>query len=142
LESSKNELKNSNINFLDRVGANSNYNLGFWKGSGKFAFCIGRDTFRVELYFSNDPDKILIDAMAKYKDEIDEKHDGLITWERLEGKKASRIKHEMTKEEVDKLEGSFMEELYWDDLVKWYAKAMIDFYKVLYPHWSKVQTEI
>jgi hypothetical protein len=138
----KNELKNNNIDFLDRVGANSNSYIGFSAGSGKFTFCIGRGTFRVELYFTNDSDKVLIDAMAKYKDEIDKKHDGLITWERLEGKKASRVKHEMTKEEVDKLEGSFMDELYWDDLVKWYTKAMVDFYKVLYPHWSKVQTEI
>lgn len=138
----KNDLKTHKIDFLDRVSAKPHYSLGFWKGNGKFAFCIGRNTFRVELYFSNDPNKILIDAMSKYNNEIDEKHNGLIVWERLENKKASRIKFEMTTTEVGQLEGRFSDEVYWPTLIEWYRVAMNNFYDSVYPYWEKVQKEL
>lgn len=138
----KNELNKNNVDFLDRVSAKSSYSMGFWKGSGKFAFCIGKNTFRVELYFSNDPDKVLIDTMAKYKEEIDKKHNGTIVWERLENKKASRIKYEMPQVQVNKLEGKFTDEHYWQELIAWYKEAMVEFYNVLYPYWAKAQKEI
>ena len=138
----KKDLKDNQVDFLERVSAKPHYSIGFWKGSGKFAFCIGRNTFRVELYFSNDPSKILIDTMSKYKDEIQEKHPGAIIWERLENKKASRIKVEMTNTQVSELEGRFSDELYWDDLITWYREAMVQFYNIIYPYWEKVQGEL
>ena len=138
----KNDLRAHNLDFLDRVGAKPHYSLGFWKGNGKFAFCIGRNTFRVELYFSNDPDKILIDAMSKYKYEIEGKHEGRIVWERLESKKASRIKFEMTNEELGLMEGRFSDEVYWSELIEWYRISMNNFYQTIYPYWEKVQKEL
>lgn len=138
----KTDLKNHNNDFLDRVSAKAHYSLGFWKGSGKFAYCIGRNTFRVELYFSNDPDKKLIDTMSKYKDEIDAIHNGEIVWERLENKKSSRIKYEMSQAEMSNLEGRFSEEKYWPELIAWYRNAMINFYDKIYPFWEKGQKEL
>ena len=68
--------------------------------------------------------------------------DGDIIWERLDNKKASRIKHEMPKSIQDKLEGKFNDEKYWDDLIDWYREAMVKFNKSVYPVWEKAQKEI
>jgi hypothetical protein len=137
----KSKLTENKLDYLDRVGSKAHYSIGFWKGRGKFAFCIGRSSYRVELYFSDDADKVLIDAMAKYKDEIQTKHDGTIEWERLENKKASRIKFEMPKSVLANLQGRFSDEQSWDHIVDWYCGAMRDFYKVLFPYWEKVQRD-
>jgi len=94
------------------------------------------------LYFSNDPNKELIDAMAKYKDTIEGNFDGLITWERLENKKASRIRFDMPINEVKLLEGKFNDEVYWNNLISWYKDSMIKFYTAVNPVWEKVQKEL
>jgi hypothetical protein len=135
----KSDLATHQIDFLDRVSAKPYYYIGFWKSSGNFSFNIGRDSFRVELYFSNDPSKIYIDTMAKYKAEIREAFGEDVIFERLEGKKASRIKYEVS---VKQFEGRFSDELYWNDLIEWYRKAMVRFYEAIYPVWEKVQKEI
>lgn len=138
----KSKLAEKNLDYLDRVSSKPHYNIGFWKGWGKFAFCIGRLTYRVELYFSDDSDKSMIDAMAKYKDEIQSKHKGLIEWERLENKKASRIKFEMPQEVLESLHIKFIDEVSWDKIMDWYITSMKEFYRVLYPYLEKVQKEI
>src|SRR5690554_1273691 len=137
----KTDLKAHGYDFLDRVSAKPFYSLGFWKGNAKFAYCIGRNAFRVELYFSNDPNKVLIDTMYKYKTEIETNFEGVIIWERLENKKASRIKFEMPSEIQYQLEGKFNDEKYWNELIVWYRQAMITFYNVINPFWEKVQKE-
>jgi len=138
----KGELKSHRLNFLDRVGAKPSYSIGFWKGPGKFAFCIGRNSIRVELYFSNDPDKVLIDTMAKYKEKIQEGFEGQIIWERLEDKKKSRIKFEMPDSEFKQIEGNFSEKSNWDEWINWYWISMKKFYDKVYPIWNKVQKEL
>jgi len=130
------------LDYLDRVSSKAHYSTGFWKGRGKFAFCIGRASYRVELYFSDDSDKVLFDAMYQYKDEIQAKHDGVIEWERLENKKASRIKFEIPSEIYNNLTGRFSEEQSWNDIVDWYTRAMKHFYSVVYPFWEKVQKSV
>jgi hypothetical protein len=135
----KNKLKEKNIDFLERVGPNPYYNIGFSKGKGYYGFCIGRHNFRVELYLSNDTNKEFFDAMCKYKDAIESKFEGKIEWERLDNKKASRIKFEMTIEQVSSLEGKFSEELCWNDLIDWYADAMVRFYNAINPYLEKIR---
>ena len=80
--------------------------------------------------------------MLQHKEEIEKKFDGEIIWERLENKKASRIRHEMPADVKNKLEGRFSDEKYWDDLITWYREAMVKFYNAVYPVWEKVQKEI
>lgn len=137
----KAKLAEHRLDYLDRVSSKPHYSIGFSKGRGRFGFCIGRLTYRVELYFSDDNDKALIDAMSQFKDEIQSKHNGIIEWERLENKKASRIKFEMPKETLESLQGRFSEEQSWEQIVEWYSSAMKDFYKVVYPYWEKIQRE-
>lgn len=137
----KTKLAEHKLDYLDRVSSKPHYSIGFSKGRGRFGFCIGRLTYRVELYFSDDNDKALIDAMSQFKEEIQSKHNGIIEWERLENKKASRIKYEMPREVLDNLNGRFNEEQSWDQIVEWYSLAMKEFYKAVYPFWEKVQRD-
>lgn len=138
----KTKLSDNRLDYLDRTSAQPSYSTGFWKGKGKFGFCIGKNNYRIELYFQDDTEKKLIDGMAKYKDEIQSKHVGLIEWERLDGKKASRIKFEMPDEKNNNLPGKFSEELSWNEIVEWYTQSMKKFYEVLYPYWTKVQNDL
>jgi hypothetical protein len=134
----KSKLKENKIDFLERVGPNPYYNIGFSKGKGYYGFCIGRHNYRVELYLSNDINKELFDAMYKNKEAIESKFEGKIEWERLDNKKASRIKFEMTKEQVNSLEGKFSDELCWNDLTDWYTDAMVRFYNTVNPYLEKI----
>lgn len=135
----KNDLVAHKIDFLDRVSAKPTYSIGLWKDGAYLGFCIGRDTFRVELYFPNDSSKVIIDTMARHKEEITKDFDGEIVLQRLENKKASRVKYEIP---VKNFEGRFADETYWPDLIKWYREAMPKFYKAVYPVWEKVQKEL
>ncbi len=138
----KENLKDHKLDFIDRVAANPSFSIGFWKGHGKFAFCIGRKALRVELYFSDDADKTFIDTMYGHKDKIEDGFDGNIYWERLEGKKASRIKYEIPISVFEQIEGSFSEKTNWAEWINWYRVSMVKFYDRIYPIWTMVQKEI
>ncbi len=134
-------LQDNNVNYISNVAAKPHYSLGFSKESGKFSFCIGNKALRVDLVFSNDPDKILIDAMKEYDNEIQSKLNNKVIWERLEGLKTSRIKYEISYEDIDKQYEKSSDET-WEHWVYWYKDAMVNFYKVIYPIWSKVQKKL
>lgn len=129
------KLSDERLSFLDRVNASSRYSIGFWKGSAKFAFCIGRDHYRVEMYFSRDAEKKQIDAMSNYKEEIDSSIGGPVIWERLENKKASRIKYQISS---NSFPGEFAEEDGWDQIINWYVESMTQFYETLSPIWDEI----
>ena len=131
-------LENKNIKYLDRVSSKPHYSIGFWKGPAKFCFCIGRDHFRVELYFHNDVDKTRFDAMYQYKRELKEALSG-IQWQRLDNKKASRIKLESTTEEYESFTGNWNDGTKDADIINWYCEKMPLFYNAVYPVWEKVQ---
>lgn len=137
----KSKLKEHNIDFLERVAPKPYYNISFTKGIGYYGFCIGRHTFRVEVYFSNDADKSIIDAMSAYKNIIESNFNGIIGWERLDGKKASRIRFDMPLEQVNLLE-KFSTEKDWDELLNWYVDSMIKFYQIFNPYLEKVQRQL
>ena len=137
----KNMVKDKSHDFLANVTPRPNYYMGFFKGQGFFAYCIGRHAIRVELYFRDDLDKNYIDNMYKYKGEIESKLDGII-WERRDGKKASRLKIEMTKGEISKRKGQWSDESAREYNLEWFVKKMNEFYKVVYPIWEKVQSDL
>ena len=137
----KSELKARNLTYLDNVGSNSRYSIGFWKGSGKFCFCIGRKGIRVELYFMNDTEKKKIDGMYMFKDTIETNLQN-IEWERLEGKKASRIKIEITPTERSEFKGDWKDNSIYNDTINWYCVKMEILYNTLLPLWEKVQSEL
>lgn len=137
----KNKLEIEGNDYLDGVSAKPYYNIGFFKGKGRFGFCLGRYANRVEFYFRDDLDKVLFDSMLNHKEKIDSKLNG-VTWERLDGKRSSRIKIDMTKEEKESRSGQWADKTSWDDNVDWFISKMNDFYKVVYPVWEKVQQDL
>ena len=127
---------------LDRVSAKPHYGIGFHKGGGEFGFVIGRHALRVELYIANDADKVYFDAMYKYKDEIEKTMGKPIQWERLDGKKASRIKSD-SPEDTTKEWGKWGEgDLWQQQRFDWYSAEFDLFYKAVLPVWEKVQSEL
>ena len=130
-------LNNNQIHYIDNVTAKPHYDIGFWKGKGQFSMVLGRYSPRVELYISNDTDKKLFDAMYQHKNEIESKYDGTIIWERLDNKKASRIKVEMPKEIIDTLT-NWKDKETWDIRIDWFSKEIVKFYNAIYPIWSKI----
>jgi len=131
-------LSEFNFHNLDNVTPSASFSYGFLKGRGRFAFVFGRYTSRVELYFGDDEDKKLFDAMLMYKNELESQFDSVITWERLDNKKASRIKMEMPIDEYK--ESGYLKERNWEPKIEWFRESMIQFYKVVYPIWEKVQS--
>jgi len=138
----KEQLTEHKIDFLDRVSAKHHYNIGFWKGAGKFAFCIGKYSNRVELYFSDDATKVIFDTMKKHESIINDSLENLVVWERLDSKKASRIKFEMPIDQYQKIDGKFNDKTNWKEWIDWYEESMVKFYKTLLPIWEKVQNEL
>ncbi|MBI1931571.1 MAG: DUF4268 domain-containing protein [Ignavibacteriales bacterium] len=131
-----------NINYLDNVTSKPHFSIGFLNGAGRYAFCLGKQSLRVELYFGNDSNKKIIDTMAKYNNEIQSKLDNKVIWERLEAKKASRIKYEIPYIEIKNTDGKFATTENWDAYLNWYKDSMVKFYKVISPIWEKVQKEL
>lgn len=135
-------LNNRNMDLLNNVTAKPYFNISTLRGRASFGFCIGRKGYRVELYIWSDEEKKLIDAMFKYKDEIDKKFLlGSIEWERLEGKKASRIKFEKTSFEITGDEDGWRKNKD-EAFIAWYCDSMKNFYDVLLPYWIKVNNEV
>ena len=132
------DLKDNNIHFLNNVSVSSRFYTGFGRGSGYFAYSIGNKTIRVELYFSKDEDKKFIDGLLRFKSEIESKLDNIV-WERLEGKKASRLKLELPIDQIPV--GGFRDEINWPFYIDWFRDSMNEFYSVVYPIWEKVQAE-
>ena len=136
------DLNNNKIFHIDRVSSKPHYNIGFFKGAGKFAYCIGRTALRVELYFSDDKEKILFDKMREYEDVIQQKLNKSVVWERLDNKKASRIKMEISYRDIEKNTDDFADIEKDQAWIDWYRDNMEEFYKVIYPIWEKVQKEL
>ncbi len=137
----KKELQKNHIYYFDNVSAKPYSDFGFWKGKAMFSMGMGKYVPRVEIYFSDDGDKKLFDAIASYKNEIESKFNGEITWERLDNRRASRIKHDMPKELFQEMSG-WIDPEDMQSRAEWYVKEMVEFYNILYPVWEKVQKEL
>lgn len=136
----KENLSNNGLDYLESQNVHPRFYIGFPSGKGRFGFCIGRKTNRVELYFTNDSDKKLFDAMLSHRDEIESNFDGEIEWQRLDDKRASRIKFELSN---DVIGGSFRDvtEENWRIRTDWFRESMVKFHAAVLPVWEKVQKD-
>ncbi|GAB3533156.1 hypothetical protein GCM10027443_18170 [Pontibacter brevis] len=90
-------------------------------------FVISRNYARSELYISRsaaDVNKFIFDQLFEQKQQIECEFGGDLVWERLDDKKACRIKHELT-------EVSLYEREDWDKMMKFMIDGMIRMEKVL-----------
>lgn len=134
----KARLKERQVNYFDNVKAQPRWYLGFNKGRGRFGMVIGRSGLRVELYFNSDADKQLFDSMFQFSSELNAAFEHNLIWQRLDGKKASRIKFELSKIDLEKFGA-------WDDpdavnsRVEWFSVEIENFYKKVFPYWDRAQ---
>lgn len=134
----KNELRSRGITEFEQVRNLDRWYFGFSSQGAKYSFALGRQLHRVEMYFYNDEDKQKIDSMYQLRDEIEQQVPNLI-WQRLEGKKASRIKLEMTQEIKSEFRGKWGDDEYTEDLINWLCDSMELFYPVLSSYWERVR---
>lgn len=137
----KDDLKKYNIHHFDNISAQPSFYMTFSKGKAKYGMVIGRYAPRVEIYFSKDENKKIFDTMLNYKDKLESNFHGEITWERLDGKKASRIKYDMPKDIYNKI-GSWKETDATNKRIEWYRTELVAFYNTFQPIWEKVQQEL
>ncbi len=133
------DLHKHDIHWLDTISVRPRWYTGFGRGPASFNFCFGRNEIRVELYFPNDPDKIYFDAAFKYREEVQNKL-GKVEWQRLDDKKASRIKLESNLSEIR--ERNIYEEADHQFYIDWFRDNMIQFHSVLAPLWERAYQEI
>ena len=140
-QSVKTRFADEGVRYFDNISAKPLFHMGFSKGKGRFAMVIGRTGPRVELYFHNDVGKYNFDAMARYADELNSAYDGRLEWQRLDNKKASRIKYEVLPEELSNL-GDWHDISSRDKRIEWYVRELQRFFNVLYPVWERAQRDM
>ncbi|NJX17078.1 DUF4268 domain-containing protein, partial [Tamlana crocina] len=111
---------------------------GFIRGAGRYNFCIGRKTNRIELYFPNDPENEIVEEFKKHQKEIEDRFGHELIFDGGENRKASKIKFEYPEPEFFKDFGEFQNEENWEKRTKWFASNMEKFYKAFQPFADRI----
>jgi len=114
----------------------------FAKEGVTFAFCIGEKVPRSELYFNDDPDKKKIDSMKVALEEAKSDLLSKLIFQRLENRKASRIKIDMSVELNQQLNIGWNDQSTWPDYYDWYIESMDRLYRELLPVWVRVKKNL
>ena len=99
-------------------------------GGITFTFVISKINARVELYIgraSQEENKIIFDKLVKHKEEIERAFSSDLTWERLDDKKASRIKHQLDNVSIFNHDD-------WNKIIKFMIDSMIKLRIALKPY--------
>ena len=127
--------------FFENISAKPYFDFGFTKGRGRFAMVIGRKAMRIEIYFANDADKKIFDALSTYSDELNTAFNDRLEWQRLEGKKASRVKYEMSAGEAE-LIGDWSDQSAREGYIEWFVTELRRFHSIVFPYWEKTQNKV
>lgn len=107
-------------------------------GGGSYNFVIARNYARVEVYFSRgekDENEFIFDKLKDNKEKTEEKFGDRLIWERLDGKKATRIKYQ--------LDGvSLYDENDWDEMIEFLIDSMIRLHKAFENDMKIVREEL
>ena len=100
-------------------------------------YVVRKHDAHVELYIDRGKDtekenKEIFDQLAEFKDEIESTFGGSLGWERLEGKRACRIRKTLTS-------GGYQDEAKWPEIQDEMIDAMIDLAKAIKPHIAKLK---
>ena len=119
----------------------SNYH---WIGAGSgvrgvsYNFVVSKKLGRVELYIDRgekDENKLVFDTLYGMKDEIEQKFGGPLGWERLDDKRASRIKYENQTFNVSDKE-------LWPEMIEFMSDGMVRFEETLKEPLKKVNRKL
>lgn len=100
-------------------------------------FVSTKDYCRAELYIDRgdkSENEAVFDLLLAQKDEIETEFGGPLVWERLDAKRACRIKSER--------EGNIFERERWPEMIDFMVKAMIKLEIVLKPRLQEVKTKL
>ncbi|MEF1290086.1 DUF4268 domain-containing protein [Vibrio sp. M260118] len=117
-------MTDSSCRMFDNISPSKDQWLG--AGSGvrncRFNLIFGTKEARVELYLSRqapEENNFVFDALFKQRSDIEAKFGSPIDWQRLDGKKACRIK-------VSKAFDGYNRE-YWPEIIEWLIQNMTEF---------------
>jgi len=132
----KKQFEDTGHNHLSKVSISNRQYMGFGKGPAQFNFVFGTNPgyYRVEMYFHHDEDKKHFDSLIKHKDDIERLLNQSVIWERLDDKKASRIKIEHSAEDWEDLKSGN-----WSEQFNWYIATFDEFYETIFPIWEEVR---
>lgn len=85
-------------------------------------FVVSKSYSRSELYIdrgNKDENKFVFDELVKNKEQIEKDYGGVLVWERLDTKRASRIKVESSGNVTDKEQ--------WDEMIEFMTDSMVNF---------------
>ncbi|MCD8509733.1 MAG: DUF4268 domain-containing protein [Bacillus sp. (in: Bacteria)] len=98
-----------------------------WIGAGtgissvSYNFVMSRSYARVEVYIQRavkEENKFIFDELKKYRETIENEFGDVLVWDRLDDKKASRIKNQ--KDEVN-----IFNEADWESMIEFMANSMV-----------------
>jgi hypothetical protein len=101
-------------------------------GSGisrvRFVFVVSKSYGRAELYIDRAPEenKFIFDSLFGLKSQIEKNFGGQLTWERLDGKRASRIKASF--------DGNVFDDEQWPTMIETMTDSMVRLESALKPH--------
>jgi hypothetical protein len=106
--------------------------------STSYNFVISQTYARVELLIQRpvkEENKFIFDQLLLYQDEIEQKFGAALIWERLDEKKACRIKYQ--------LDGcNVFNDQEWENIIQFLVDAMPRFYSALKDPLNKVRTQL
>lgn len=100
-------------------------------------FSATKDYGRAELYIDRgdkEENETVFDMLFAQKDQIEAEYDGPLIWERLDAKRACRIKSER--------EGNIFEREMWPDMIDFMVKAMVQLEGVLKPRLQQIKGKL
>jgi hypothetical protein len=118
----------------------SKYNwiaAGSGLGGASLNFVVSKTYCRVEVYIDRkvqEENKYIFDELYKYKNEIEISFENQIIWERLDEKRASRIKVET--------DGNLFDEEQWDKMIEFMTDNMVIAEKTFKPYLQKISRKL
>jgi hypothetical protein len=125
------EYAKGKTHLFDRIspGYDNWIGAGAGKGGMSYNFIVGMEAARVELYIDRneiEENKRLFDAMHARKAEIEESFGAALVWERLDAKKACRIRFDIQ-------DYGLLDKDHWPQLQEKLVDAMVRLHKALQP---------
>jgi len=134
-----NKIKESKCTLFDNVNpVKENW---IWGGSGvrnvPFSLVFSKDYARVEIYINRtqNESKLFFDEIIKDKENIEREFGDNLTWERMDDKKASRIKYEIS------ISDGFNQEN-WEEMIDFMVETSIKFETVFKDRLNKTSNEL
>ena len=140
-------MRESGFMGFEQVTPSANTYYGFGVGRGRYVCCFGRDGFRVELVFLVDDDNSQLEALERFKDEIENRFSKPLVWEKPTDKRFSKVQYthpySLVKQQFQQANGRPMQHWRdgkdWDIRIEVFKQYIVELYDVIQPYYDKVR---